>query len=95
MQNIVNQDLLTIVGSTPVENKRWLMMTSLTEDQHTLDIEKQLFRNANRLINSGNLNVMSMKLAEKFDNPFLRSFMFVNIFTRGHGSDAVTTTSLK
>ena len=52
------------------------------------------FGNAS-LINSENVNVTSLKLAVKFDNTFSHLFLFGNIFTQGHGFDAVTVTSSK
>ena len=36
-------------------------------------------------INSVNFNAPTLKLAEKFDHPFLRLFLFRNIFALDHG----------
>ena len=42
-----------------------------------------------------NFNATTLKLSEKFDHQFSQFFIFSNIFSQGHGCDAVTVTRSK
>ena len=55
-------------------------------------ILKKTFCNATRF-NSENINATTIKLSEKFDNPFSHIFIFANIFVHHHDFDVVTVTS--
>ena len=56
--------------------------------------ENQWFGNSDR-INFVKFNAISLKLAEKFDHPFLDLFMFGNIFVKVQGFDDMTVKTSK